>query len=99
MRHLVMCVLLMGITAGCTKTDKLTALGQVFDSPVPVQQVNVNFCSDPAITPKQYLKTIIVLDHSGSNKDNYQMNSDGSGAPALVNGTIVANATYATDPT
>lgn len=42
---------------------------------------------------------LIILDHSGSNAENYLMASNGSGAPALVNGGIVISQQYATDPT
>ena len=61
--------------------------------------VQVNFCTDPAVNQKIVQKMLIILDHSGSNAENYLMASDGSGAPALVNGTIVISKQYATDPT
>src|SRR5262249_43652827 len=57
------------------------------------------FCTDPAYQPKQYLKMLIVLDHSGSNKINYQMAADGSGAPLIVNNQLNVGAQFATDPT
>ncbi len=86
------------VLLGCTKTP-LAPLGRLDLQSVSPQDVRVNFCTDPAYQQKQYLKTIIILDHSGSNQENYLMSADGSGAPALVNGDIVINKTYATDPT
>jgi hypothetical protein len=85
--------------SACQGNDALNPLNQVVVSSVTPDGVNVNFCTDPAYDQKQYLKTIVILDHSGSNQENYQMAADGSGAPALVNGTIVINSSYATDPT
>jgi hypothetical protein len=61
--------------------------------------VLLDFCTDPAVDQKIVQKLLIILDHSGSNAKNYLMAADGSGAPALVNGSIVISPTYATDPT
>lgn len=80
----------------CGKTP-LTDLGQAIESSTSPTQVTVNFCLDPPYVPKQNLKTIIVLDHSGSNNFNYQMNPDGT--PAVVNGSLNASAALGTDPT
>jgi hypothetical protein len=60
--------------------------------------VNVNFCTDPAIQEKFAVKTLIIFDHSGSNKENYQMSPDGSGTPLITNGDVNISASYATDP-
>ncbi len=84
---------------GCSKAAPLDPLNQVDLASAPTNEVKVNFCTDPAYQQKQYIKTIVILDHSGSNQENYLMAADGSGAPALVNGNIVINPTYATDPT
>ena len=84
---------------GCSKATPLDPLGHIDLQSIPTNNVQVNFCTDPAYQQKQYLKTIIILDHSGSNQENYLMSADGSGAPALVNGSIVISPTYATDPT
>ena len=93
----------MGIAAlslvACQGDDQLSSLAQVVASSTTPNGVTVNFCTDPAYNLKQYLKTIIILDHSGSNQENYLMAATGNGAPAIVNNTIVISPTYATDPT
>jgi hypothetical protein len=67
-----------------------------------VSGVNLSFCTDPPVDPKYALKTIIVLDHSASNKDNYRMNPDGT--PVIIPGvgtkpsSIDSGPKYATDP-
>lgn len=96
--------ILLAITAiifcvSCAKSDKLHPLTQVKVESVATTSVTVNFCTDSAYDQKQYLKTIVILDHSGSNQQNYLMAADGSGAPALVNGVPVVSKQYATDPT
>lgn len=68
---------------GCSKTDPLQPLQQFTEQSVTPNQVALNFCTDPAYEQKQYLKTIIILDHSGSNQMNYKMATDGTGAPDL----------------
>jgi hypothetical protein len=90
--------LLSPLFTGCGKLDVLQPLDQVIETSVVPNKVTVNFCTDPAYDQKQYLKTIIILDHSGSNQKNYLMAADGSGAPKLVNGAPVVSAQYATDP-
>lgn len=83
---------------GCNN-DKLVPLQPLNLSSAAQQSVNVNFCTDPAYDQKQYLKTIIILDHSFSNQNNFQMNPDGSGTPLVTNGVIQAGPQYGTDPT
>lgn len=84
---------------GCSQAEPLTPLDQVTIQSVSQKDVKVSFCTDPAFDQKQYLKTIIILDHSGSNKKNYLMNTTGDGGPAIVGGTIQISTTLATDPT
>ena len=84
--------------AGCGKSDLLQKLNQFSEAISSPTQIKFAFCTDPAYAQKQYLKTIIILDHSGSNQQNYLMAADGSGAPQLVAGVPVINASYATDP-
>ncbi|PWU15572.1 MAG: hypothetical protein C5B49_11635 [Bdellovibrio sp.] len=86
-------------TAGCSKTEKLQDLAQVNIQSIPRANAKVNLCTDPSYDQKQYIKTLIILDHSGSNTSNFLLAADGSGAPALVNGTPVISAQYGTDPT
>lgn len=84
---------------GCGKVDLLKPLAQYKEQSSLQSKVGVKFCTDPAYEQKQYLKTIIILDHSGSNQENYLMATDGSGAPALDDGKLVISKDYATDPT
>jgi len=90
------CISLLALTA-CNQ-DKLTPLSPLNLSSAAQTSVNVNFCTDPSYNQKQYLKTIIILDHSGSNQHNYQMATDGSGGPALNGNTITIADQYGTDP-
>jgi hypothetical protein len=98
----LMIVLLFGVIVGlltsCNDSD-LVPLNASSDPQNQVANVTVNFCTDPALNQKIVQKMVIILDHSGSNAENYLMASDGSGAPALVNGDIVISTQYATDPT
>lgn len=87
---------LAALLSGCGKMDRLQDLAQYKEQSSVQNHVQVDFCTDPAYDQKQYLKTIIILDHSGSNQNNYKMASDGSGAPALP---PVIDTIYATDPT
>ncbi|MBS1960071.1 MAG: hypothetical protein JST80_11395 [Bdellovibrionales bacterium] len=84
---------------GCYETS-LTPL-QFFVAPKlnPPKTVDVNFCMDPAVPEKFVVKTVIILDHSGSNKQNVLLSADGSGAPQITNNAITVSANYATDPT
>jgi hypothetical protein len=92
-------LLTVALTMGCTSSEKLSPLNDVIlDSTTP-SNVAVNFCTDPAFEQQLYIKTVIVLDHSGSNQTNYLMDPSGSGAPEIVGGTIIVSPTYATDPT
>jgi len=87
-----------GLLTGCNDSP-LIPLNAASDPQNPVADVKVNFCTDPAVNQTIVQKMLIILDHSGSNAENYLMASDGSGAPALVNGDIVISKQYATDPT
>ncbi len=82
----------------CSKSPALTPLNSVNLASAPVQSVQVNFCEPPPVQQKLNIKTLIVLDHSGSNTQNYKMKSDGSGEPDLSTGTVVISPQYATDP-
>jgi hypothetical protein len=90
-------VSLITIAVACTSKESLNPLDQVIANNVVVKDVNVTFCTDPAYVPEQYLKMVIVLDHSGSNKLNYKMAPDGS--PLVTGGTLDVETAYATDPT
>src|SRR5262249_46137113 len=59
--------------------------------------VSVDFCTDQAQIVHSKLKYIIVLDHSGSNALNYQMDPN-TGDPVLLNGSLNIQASFATDP-
>ena len=101
MRRLVAafaCLLFVAIAMQNCQKANLNPLEQVMIESVSTDGVSVNFCTDPAYDQKLYLKTIVILDHSGSNQTNYKMAADGSGAPAISNGTITINTSYATDP-
>jgi hypothetical protein len=93
----VMTVLATLCLVACDKA-KLVDLKQAVLSTVTPNGVKVNFCTDPAFDQKLYLKTIVILDHSGSNQQNYKMDPNGTGAPALVNGSLDISTDYATDP-
>lgn len=90
-----------GTTAlwGCSASNPLSRLQAEYLTLIPRDGVTVNFCTDPAVEEKYNIKTIVIFDHSGSNKENYLMNADGTGAPALINGAPVISQQYATDPT
>ena len=94
----VLGVLSIGASA-CSPTSALQRLETKYFQIASPNGVTVNFCTDPATEQKIVQKMVIILDHSGSNTENYQMAADGSGAPALVNGGIVINRSLATDPT
>ncbi len=84
--------------SNCSKTD-LVPLNQVSLSSVATQSVQVNFCEPPPVDQATNIKTLIILDHSGSNAQNYKMGTDGTGAPDVSTGSVVINTSYATDPT
>jgi hypothetical protein len=95
----------------CSKTDLLTPLQRMQVINNQTQSVNVNFCTDPAVAQQNVVKMLIILDHSGSNALNYQMDPSGSGAPLILNpvtdpntgaitgGSLNISASFATDPT
>ena len=87
------------LTLSACNDPPLNPLVAVFAPANATKSVQVDFCTDPAANQKIVQKLLIILDHSGSNAKNYLMSPDGSGAPALVNGTIVIDPKYATDPT
>jgi hypothetical protein len=87
------------LSIGCGKLDTLAPLEKVILQSISHNKVTVGFCTEPAFDQKQYLKTIIILDHSGSNQQNFLLAADGSGAPALVGGVPVISPMYGTDPT
>jgi hypothetical protein len=93
LRGLVLLLSLM--LAACKASEALTDLPEVKTNPTQSNQVNLSFCTDPAYTPKQYVKMIIILDHSGSNQANYQLDPSGSGVPAIP---FTQSSTYGTDP-
>jgi hypothetical protein len=64
----------------------------------PPQTVQVNFCTPASSVQNTATKTLIILDHSGSNFQNYKMSADGSGAPDTSTGSVVILPTLATDP-
>jgi hypothetical protein len=70
----------------------------IVEPPQPVKTVNVNFCTDPAVAEKSAVKTLVILDHSGSNKLNYMMSPDGSGNPYVVNNQVTIASNLGTDP-
>lgn len=87
------------VLAACTKSDKLTPLDSIVIANSVPNSVQVNFCTDETYVPKQYVKMLIILDHSGSNKLNYKMDPNGTGAPDTTGGQLTVNSSYATDPT
>jgi hypothetical protein len=86
------------LSVACTAPEHLKPLNQVIVNNTPVSQVNVNFCTDPAYSPQQVMKMLIILDHSGSNQLNYKMAADGTGAPDATGGVLTVGTQYATDP-
>jgi hypothetical protein len=86
---------------GCSKSTNTLASLQAFvqEPPIPPSTVTVNFCTDPAQPEQFVVKTLVILDHSGSNKENYLMDPNGDGGPEIVNGTLSVLSSYATDPT
>ena len=95
----VPCAVLLFTLSSCNQ-QILTPLEHFLMAPTPSpEDVTVNFCTDPAVQQKFAVKTLIIFDHSGSNKQNYQMAPDGSGVPYVVNNTINISASFATDPT
>lgn len=82
------------LVSGCYQ-NALTRLDRFVSSPPPsAKTVTVNFCLDPAITEQSVLKYLFIIDHSGSNKLNYKMNSDGT--PKVENNLVAMG--FATDP-
>lgn len=84
------------ICTACKSAENLTPLPEVKVTTVQSNEVNFNFCTDPAYTPKQYVKMIVVLDHSGSNSDNYKFDANGDGGPFIP---FTDNNSFATDIT
>jgi len=95
---LVGLLIFSSLVISCTKTATLNPLNSILLVNTPTDQVQVNFCTPPAVQQEQHIKTIIILDHSGSNAENYKMTSDGTGAPDVSSGDVIINASYATDP-
>ena len=84
--------------AGCGHDVALDPLNQFVLSTQSKDGIDFNFCLDPSYVPKQVLKTVIVLDHSGSNKANYVMSPDGS--PTIgAGGAVTILPSLGTDPT
>lgn len=82
----------------CSKVTPLDPLEAVTLSETPVYQVQMNFCTPPTAEQKQYLKTIIILDHSGSNLQNYKMSAAQDGTPDISTGKVIISDAYGTDP-
>ncbi|MBC7397397.1 MAG: hypothetical protein H7333_08135 [Bdellovibrionales bacterium] len=96
----LLCALLPLTLIACNIESTLVPLEHFIASVVPPQKlVNVSFCTDPAVQAKFAVKTLIIFDHSGSNKQNYLMNEDGTGTPKITNGNVTISRNYATDPT
>ncbi len=91
-------IAVVGLLPACDKKPKLDPLTTINLASAITNQVGVNFCTPIAQQQKLYLKTLIILDHSGSNGQNYKMAADGSGAPDVSSGTLVVSPQYATDP-
>jgi hypothetical protein len=85
-------------SAGCNAIESLQGLNYRVTAVTEPKGVSMDFCTDPPTPQKFNLKMVVILDHSGSNKQNYLMSADGSGSPALVNGAPVIKFDYATDP-
>lgn len=75
----------------------LEPLQKLLVSAPDVREVDVNFCTDPAQVVKSKLKYVIVLDHSGSNLENYKMDPT-TGLPDLATGNIQILPALGTDP-
>lgn len=93
------CALALSL-ASCTQSN-LLPLQQRDLTPASPTGVTVNFCTDPAQVIHSRLKYVIVLDHSGSNANNYKMVPE-TGAPDTspnngFGGQIVAGPQLATD--
>jgi hypothetical protein len=83
----------------CEQSSPLVPLDTVRVQAAPlVQNVQVNFCDPPAAAQNTAVKTLIILDHSGSNYQNYKMAADGSGAPDVTSGNVLLNTSLGTDP-
>jgi len=89
---------LSGALVACSKTTPLVPLDTLTLASTVSYGVQVNFCTPPAADQKQYLKTVIILDHSGSNVLNYKMSAAGDGSPDISSGNVIVNSSYATDP-
>ncbi len=84
----------------CDKNNSLVPLSNVRIESVATSSVQLNFCDPPPQPLKTLVKTIIVLDHSGSNGDNYLMDTQGDGGPLITaSGGLTHGIQYATDPT
>jgi len=88
--------LLSSLMLACAQQDDLQPLEPVLNSSAVTNSVNVDFCTPPAYDQKQYLKYIIILDHSTSNQQNGQMLPDGSGNFAVP---LNIQPALGTDPT
>lgn len=91
-------LLMTFLLSACDKGTELVPLDTVNLASTVSNSVKVNFCTPPAEPQKLYVKTVIILDHSGSNAENYKMAADGSGAPDISSGSLIIGPQYATDP-
>ncbi|MGZ3743422.1 MAG: thrombospondin type 3 repeat-containing protein, partial [Pseudobdellovibrionaceae bacterium] len=92
------CIALILTLISCGKVTPLDPLEAISLSENPVYQVQMNFCTPPPAEQKQYLKTIIILDHSGSNQQNYKMSATGDGSPDISTGKVIISTQLGTDP-
>ncbi|MDR3607071.1 MAG: thrombospondin type 3 repeat-containing protein [Oligoflexia bacterium] len=108
--HNAATIALVLATQSCSKTNALTGLNRLQMIQASPEGVTVNFCTDPAVQQQNVVKMLVILDHSGSNHINYQMDPSGSGAPyvsnpvtdsngALIGGSLNVGTAFATDPT
>ena len=91
---------LVGVAASlvaCSPSPPLDPLNKKLSSETPSLSVEADFCTTPDYEKETHLKMVVVLDKSGSNMENYEMNPNGT--PRMVNGTINLSPEFATDPT
>lgn len=88
-------ILSLVLIAACAKQDPLRPLEPLNLASQAVHSAKIDFCTEPAYDQKQYLKTIIILDHSQSNQNNFHMLPDGTGFPSLP---LDISTGYASDP-
>jgi hypothetical protein len=71
------------LAQSCSKTNLLAPLVRMQVINNQTQAVTVNFCTDPAVQEKFVVKMLVILDHSGSNQNNFVMNTNGDGTPEI----------------